>query len=482
MGNNKEKSKRNPRTIALLIVAAVLLGSMGGGLYALMNTKIFEEKPNEILDSGPHKEQTEQFDEIPEEDEIVDEAVNFLIIGVDESEMLTDVMMIARLNTKDKSVNIIQIPRDTYVGDDTVITGKINSVYSHPDKGDTSINTLKKAIKSKLKINVDHYATITLDKFRDVVDILGGVPIDIKQDIYWDEYTTLEEGKHVLTGHEAEIFIRYRKGYATGDIGRMGATKQFMESLIDMMFEMSAGDAVKIAGSCYNKITTDLTINDIIKYYNIIKKMDKDNIEFFIIPGDGVSEKYNGYSIYAVDVVEYLKILNAHFRAEDSDKLTKKDIPLDDVNDIKESLDPSYKPQKYSSELEENGRYNNANNNDDDDDDDNYSSKSSSSSSQDKNTNLDQGYETVPNSTNISDDEDDYYDSADNYSSYSGSSWDFDMANDSGYEEVKPEISSSSSRSSSGATSSGNSSSGSFSFWNEDGSFNSSSPNEFIQR
>lgn len=344
LDKSQGKAHRSTKTIAILIAVAVIVGSVCGALYAVMNTRLFEEKPKEILDSSPNGDETDQMFDT---NGIDDETINFLILGTDESDALTDVMMIARLDTNTGAISVLQVPRDTYVGDDVVITGKINAVYGHPDKGETSINTLKKVIRNKLKINIDHYATITLEKFKEAVDILGGVPVDIKQDIFWDENTTLKKGEHLLSGTEAEMFIRYRKGYATGDIGRMSATKQFMESLIDMMFNMSGGDAIKVAGSCYDKITTDMTINEILKLYNTLKKMDKNKIEFLTIPGDGIPQTYNGYAIYAVDIEAFVEILNEYFVPEKGKKIETDDVDMEDVYVIKRGLEAKKKTNSY---------------------------------------------------------------------------------------------------------------------------------------
>lgn len=446
MKNKKVGNTKSTKMVILLIISAIMIGSISGAVYALFNTRIFEEKPKEILDSSPQEELVEEI-----EDEDGEEIINFLLVGVDESKALTDVIMIIRLDTVSKQINILQVPRDTYVGDDIVPTGKINSIYNHPNKGETSINALKRIISQKFKIKIDNYATITLDKFREVVDILGGVPVDVKQDLYWDENYTLEKGKHLLSGWEAEVFIRYRKGYATGDIGRMGATKQFMESLIEMMFDMSTSDAVKIAGSCYDKITTDLTINEILKLYNTVKKMDKSSIEFFMVPGDGVSEAYNGHSIYAVDVKSFVEMLNESFRSSDQEKLKAKDIDLEDVYLIELEMANGGGITSYSDVSIENDSTNNSsksgNSGDDGDEDDSYT--------------------TIRNGDQL---DDDWYDG----------DWEERKA-DNVYDDEDEQISSSStssSTSSSGSTSSQSSSeSGSenpYGWWNEDGSYNSS--------
>ena len=71
--------------------------------------------------------------------------VNVLLLGVDKSERLSDVMMIAQLNMVNNSVNILQIPRDTYI-DNKRGDKKLNSAY-----GSVSSNNVDKTVAKTIE-------------------------------------------------------------------------------------------------------------------------------------------------------------------------------------------------------------------------------------------------------------------------------------------------------------------------------------------
>ena len=330
--------RRSYKLIALLMALAIILGGGIGSAYALMNTQFLAETPNTSTPSDINR---------PEENplpDIDDESVNFLVIGVDESELLTDVIMIINYNVIDQQVNVLQVPRDTYIGSEQVATGKINAAYGHPAEGQTNIASLIEKININFKLSIDHYVTVTLEGFRDIVDVLGGVAVDIPQRIEYTPDQVLEPGYQVLDGEKAEWFIRYRKGYVTGDVGRMGAQKIFMEALVDMVFNVSAGQAMAIASSCIDKITTDMTLMDMLGYYNSLKGMTSSDIEFSIIPGDGFM--YEGYSVYGVAVEEFAELLNQYFRPFTPD-LDASELPLMDMMDMKNAVAALQQPAEH---------------------------------------------------------------------------------------------------------------------------------------
>ena len=330
--------RRSYKLIALLMALAIILGGGIGSAYALMNTQFLAETPNTSTPSDINR---------PEENplpDIDDESVNFLVIGVDESELLTDVIMIINYNVIDQQVNVLQVPRDTYIGSEQVATGKINAAYGHPAEGQTNIASLIEKININFKLSIDHYVTVTLEGFRDIVDVLGGVAVDIPQRIEYTPDQVLEPGYQVLDGEKAEWFIRYRKGYVTGDVGRMGAQKIFMEALVDMVFNVSAGQAMAIASSCIDKITTDMTLMDMLGYYNSLKGMTSSDIEFSIIPGDGFM--YEGYSVYGVAVEEFAELLNQYFRPFTPD-LDASELPLMDMMDMKNAAAALQQPAEH---------------------------------------------------------------------------------------------------------------------------------------
>ncbi len=111
-------------------------------------------------------------------------SMNILLIGVDEGATgddrqthLSDVMLVANYDIENNKINLLQIPRDTYV-DNKYKTGgyyKINGIISQKQGG---ITGLIKAINGNFKLPIDHYVKIGLDDLREIVDALGGITVD----------------------------------------------------------------------------------------------------------------------------------------------------------------------------------------------------------------------------------------------------------------------------------------------------------------
>jgi len=107
--------------------------------------------------------------------------VNVLLMGVDESETLSDVMMVAQLNMVTNSVNILQIPRDTYI-DNRRSDKKLNSAFGAGGATKT-INELQTVID----IDIDDYVLVTTSGFRDVIDAVGGIYYDVPEDMKYND-------------------------------------------------------------------------------------------------------------------------------------------------------------------------------------------------------------------------------------------------------------------------------------------------------
>ncbi len=103
-----------------------------------------------------------------------------LVAGVDLGERLTDIMVVVCFDHKNKTINCLQIPRDTFVDYD-LKTYRTNSIYGQTRKGESGINALRRKLSSHYGIPIDHYVIFTIDGFMNVVDAVGGVQINITQ-------------------------------------------------------------------------------------------------------------------------------------------------------------------------------------------------------------------------------------------------------------------------------------------------------------
>jgi len=159
--------------------------------------------------------------------------INVLVMGVDarkgEKMARADTMMLCSVDTEKNLVSILSIPRDTRVRVPGQGWEKINSttLFGGPSLAMRTVSDLLGGIK------VNNYVITNYDGFKDIVDALGGVTIDVKERMYHEDpqdggiYTiNLKPGIQRLNGDKALQFVRYR-GYALGDIGRAATEISF---------------------------------------------------------------------------------------------------------------------------------------------------------------------------------------------------------------------------------------------------------------
>ena len=215
-----------------------------------------------------------------------------LICGTDNSHKLTDVIIAARVDPAKNRIAMLQIPRDTYVGD-AYPTGKINAVYQK--KGAKGLQIL---LQERFSVATDHYVIISTEAFRDIVDALGGIEMEVPRRIVFTEDRILESGIQTLNGEQAEWFVRYRAGYVTGDIGRMQAQSLFLRALLKTALEKTAAELAWIAGSRIGDIETDISLAEALEMISMIQK-DLPDISSEIVPGEG--RMLNGFAVYIPD-------------------------------------------------------------------------------------------------------------------------------------------------------------------------------------
>lgn len=305
---NKARRRRIIKGLIIgIVIAFVVIGLFlliyEGNLFAGENGQILNNSLGDKIETGDNVDK-KVGNETSE---------NILICGLDESEQLTDVIMIINIDYGKNTVNVLQIPRDTYIEKGTGSTNKINSAYSNGDKELTPINRLISVINEQYKIKINHYATINLTSFRDVVDAIGGVPIDIPYNIGNSQYGIIYKGYQVLDGEHAEWLVRHRHTYADQDLGRIKIQRLFLASVIKQVKAMGMSKVMKVAGAVFGNFTTDMSLKQVQSYAKIGFNMDMENMTFFMIPGEGTTTS-NGQSVYSMHLLETADLLNAYFR------------------------------------------------------------------------------------------------------------------------------------------------------------------------
>jgi LCP family protein required for cell wall assembly len=137
----------------------------------------------------------------------------------------------ARHDTGD--VGVISIPRDLWVAIPGAEPGRINKVYRvgnmlHGKGG--GHRAIKQVIKNELGIGIDYTAAVDFGGFEKLIDLLGGIDVDVECPIKDNfiaprsetgyEKLALAAGRHRMSGRTALLFSRSRHGRTDLDRAR----------------------------------------------------------------------------------------------------------------------------------------------------------------------------------------------------------------------------------------------------------------------
>ena len=108
---------------------------------------------------------------------------------------------------------------------------KINGYHNIAKKGQEAALT-QKAVEFLLPgIHIDRVVTLDFDHFQDLVNLVGGVPINIEKRMHYTDkaghlYIDLKPGFKTLNGYDSMTFVRFRHG--DSDLQRQERQKQFL--------------------------------------------------------------------------------------------------------------------------------------------------------------------------------------------------------------------------------------------------------------
>lgn len=240
---------------------------------------------------------------------------NVLIAGKDKVALNTDTLILASLNTKEKKVNLLSIPRDT-MSNVTRSNKKINAAYGR--SGKANIDHLLEEIQGVTGIMPDNYVVIDLDGFIELIDKIGGVEVDVPRDMDYDDdaqdlHIHIKKGLQTLDGKTAMGFVRYRKGYADADLGRIRAQQLFLSAIAKKMMQPSNLLQINaFAEFAKENVKTDLSVGEMAWFGMQLVSIDAENdLQMFTLPG--AAGMYHRLSYYIVNEAETLELINTYF-------------------------------------------------------------------------------------------------------------------------------------------------------------------------
>lgn len=229
--------------------------------------------------------------------DVAREPFYMLLLGTDgrpgETSYRADTIILARIDPTEQQVTLISIPRDTritYKGE----TMKINA--AHTEEGAAG---MVEAVNELCGIEISHYAEISFDGLVQLVDALGGVEVNVPDEIDDPKAAdfTIEPGLQTLNGEQALAFCRSR-AFADGDYTRMRHQRIFVAALANTILNKT--DATQLPGiidAMADMVATDLSLPDILSLANAMRGMDTDSMWTANIPSHAGGDTYiNGVS------------------------------------------------------------------------------------------------------------------------------------------------------------------------------------------
>jgi LCP family protein required for cell wall assembly len=226
--------------------------------------------------------------------------VNILLMGIDarpgEVDARSDTMILASYDHSLQKAVMVWIPRDTrimYKGKPT----KINMVnqLEGPRAACREVGNL-------LNLQVEHYVVTNFSGFEKIIDVLGGVYMDV--DIRISSPGTnvfLSKGYQRLSGRQALTYVRFR-GTLDGDIGRTARQQRLIKALMEQLLNGSTIPKLpELMAIVKDNARTNISLADMAFIANLGLGLKRDNIAVQTLPGHHYVDPASGASYWEVD-------------------------------------------------------------------------------------------------------------------------------------------------------------------------------------
>lgn len=279
--------------VALVLVALLLIAGITGGLFVRHKLSLMGDKFNKTEDYGRIYDEDTDMDSIAvdiggegfrsalkqwattgnEAKLSSKNVINVLLIGCDEGGGNTDTMLLVSLNKKTQKITMVSFLRDSYLyienGENSHCT-KLNAAYSLGGEGDAGAKKLIETIENNYKITIDNYALVDFDSFSALVDVMGGVTVDVPEFVAnyinhrWQGAEMPYGDGVTLTGFQALCFCRARHCYNEGDVGRAQNQRNVIDSMLTRAQNASLSELNKYVNTLLPYVMTGYKTGELV--------------------------------------------------------------------------------------------------------------------------------------------------------------------------------------------------------------------------
>lgn len=357
------KKKRRKRILVLVIELMILalLGVVAYGMFKLdkLDFNVLDEKKLDVYkDTGPY--------------------TNIALFGLDSREgeleggVQSDTIMIASINNETNDVKLVSVYRDTLLQQKDGTYEKANSAYTRggPEEAISLLNR-------NFDLDIKNYASVNFNALVDVIDLLGGLEIEMTQEeafycngyafetaqVTGKEMTQIKEeaGTQLLDGVHAVGYARIR--YTEGnDFKRTERQRIVLEKVVEKAKKASFTTLNKIIDEVFPQVSTSFSSADLLGFaanamnYNIV---NTSGFPFEVTTSDNVLH-HSGSYVVPIDFSSNVSRLHEYLFDEKnytpSDTVQQIDndiVYLTGVDENTQAIQSDYTDQEKTGETKE---------------------------------------------------------------------------------------------------------------------------------
>ena len=290
---NKKKSNQGLKKLVIfLAILVIILPAFAFGYIFLKLNSMYDSNANhEILSNSDFKSE--------------DGITNILLAGTDgrpgEKDSRSDAMMILTVDSKNNSLKLTSLERDSYV--DIPGRGKQKLTHAYAYGG---INLLIETIENNFKLDIQNYAVVDFYSFMDIIDAVGGVTVNVQKgeirelnkfipETYkWNKSDNKgsiqyieSAGEQKLNGYQALAFSRIRKNDSTTERDRR--QREVIEGIMSSVKDLPFTKYPKLLDTILPYVKTNMKPSEILSLGTKILNIGDFNIKQINFPiDDGV--------------------------------------------------------------------------------------------------------------------------------------------------------------------------------------------------
>lgn len=235
--------------------------------------------------------------------------VSILLLGIDQrceedGPTHTDSLMVVTIDPVGLSAAVVSLPRDLWVEIPDFGVDRINQanylgeVFEYPGGGQAlAVQT----VETLLGVPIDYYVAVNFEAFVEVVDLIGGIEMNIPEMIDDPDYPdqcygfdpfSIEAGEQHLDGEAALKYARTRATFG-GDIDRAARQQAVILAVREQIFELDSlsqliAQAPQLWQTSQDNVRTNMTLDEAIQLALLAQDIPRESIRTAVLNFDYV--------------------------------------------------------------------------------------------------------------------------------------------------------------------------------------------------